>query len=518
MTRALALLALVSVAAAGRVAAAPAEQWLVPAFEQTSTGLQEQWIGEGIAVLVGDSLASAGMTVRPARDRRVIWERHSIGPSAVVTRATLIILGRASGATHVVTGTYGVTAGVLRISARVLETAGPTLSASVEESGPLPDMLVIIGRLSGRLTRRNAALRGPLSTHPPAAVEQFIRGQLAAAPPARLSHLEQALRLAPDMHEARLEVWEAHQAQAAPEAALAAVRRVPDGIPLAREAQLRAAVSLVALGRMEEARDQFTILSRGRRDAVVLNDLGVVQARLGQSPVSAFAEAVTLAPEDPDIRFNAGYTAWRRGEPGSAIPALREAVRLRVDDGEAHYLLGQALLAVGRRIEAAAEMALAARFSERMASLPPTDARGWERLFESLQDPGVVRVEPLLASARNREQGRLAAEYLVRGREALTERRYQEALGEFRRVVYLLPYDGAAHRLVAEACLGAGLVREAVEAATLAVFSADDVTSHLLLAETFDRAGEFGAARAERQLVLTRDPTNPAARRLLGAQ
>ena len=522
MRRALLILLAVGVAlarpaVAGAQAADPV-RWLVAPFEQTSAGLQERWIGEAIAVLTADALASAGVPVYSAAERREAWEAHGVSPAATLSRATLVTLGRAARATRILMGTYAVANGQLRIQSRVLETAGPTLGPVVEEAGALADLVPLIGRMGGRLLGQAAPLAGPLGGHPPAAIEQLVRGQLATAVQAKRSHFTQALAIAPALHEAALELWSVHDGLDEHEAALAAARRVPDGTPHSQTAHLRAGLSLLALGRLEEARTLLAILSRGFRDAAVLVNLALVQARLGQPSAESLAEAVALSPRDADVRFNAGYAAWVRGEPATAVGHLREAVRLQLDDAQAHYVLGQALTVQGRPVEAAAEQALAARFSEEVAGLRPEAARGWERPFAEPRTVPSAPISRVLADARERTAGELTESYWRLGREALAQGRHDQALAEFRRAAYLRPYDGVSYRLVAEAFLAAGRAREAVEAATLAVFGADDIPSHLTLADAFDRSGQAAAARAEWQLVLSRDPGNETARRLLSAR
>jgi tetratricopeptide (TPR) repeat protein len=69
-----------------------------------------------------------------------------------------------------------------------------------------------------------------------------------------------------------------------------------------------------------------------------------------------------LTPEEQArwiVPFREGTLAWERGDPGAAIGPLRAAVALDGEYAEAHFLLGEALLATGRRDEARAEYQLA---------------------------------------------------------------------------------------------------------------------------------------------------------------
>src|SRR6185295_10933514 len=115
-----------------------------------------------------------------------------------------------------------------------------------------------------------------------AAFEQYIKGLLAETPAMKLSFLRAALRLAPSLERARIAIWEVHNEIGEHENALAAARQVPAAHALAREAAFRSSVSLLQLGRFQEAFDALTDLNRLALDGSLLNNLGVVQMRRPQ--------------------------------------------------------------------------------------------------------------------------------------------------------------------------------------------------------------------------------------------
>ena len=149
------------------------------------------------------------------------------------------------------------------------------------ESGPLATIFDIYDRLAVRLIPGTSpAGLPPEGGHPPlAAFEQFVKGLIAEMPAMRLSFLDEALRLEPTLHRARLAAWEVHNELGNHEAALATVTAVPAGHRLSRQARFLASMSLLELKRYEEAFDELTRLNAEERDATVLNNLGVVQLR-----------------------------------------------------------------------------------------------------------------------------------------------------------------------------------------------------------------------------------------------
>src|SRR5260370_13883070 len=79
----------------GGNAAALADTVLVLPFFNESTSQNIDWIGEGIAETIRESLASQGVLVLSRDDRLEAYRRLSILPTALLTRASSINLGEA---------------------------------------------------------------------------------------------------------------------------------------------------------------------------------------------------------------------------------------------------------------------------------------------------------------------------------------------------------------------------------------------------------------------------------------
>src|SRR5258708_21807326 len=91
-------------------AAALADTVLVLPFFNESTSQNIDWIGEGIAETIRESLASQGVLVLSREDRLEAYRRLSIRPNAVLTHASIIKLGEALDASQVIYGHYEITA------------------------------------------------------------------------------------------------------------------------------------------------------------------------------------------------------------------------------------------------------------------------------------------------------------------------------------------------------------------------------------------------------------------------
>ncbi|HVQ15064.1 MAG TPA: tetratricopeptide repeat protein, partial [Vicinamibacterales bacterium] len=396
-------------------------------------------------------------------------------------------------------------------------------SPEIVESGPLADIFDIYDRVALRLVPGSSAAAVKLeASHPPiVAFEQYIKGLIAEASETRLSFLNEAIKLAPDLQRARLAAWDVYNDLGDYERALAAVNQVPAGHRLSRQARFLASVSLLDLKRYQEAFDELNRLNIEEKDATLLNNMGVVQLRRpagapGGRAVSYFNEAAAL--EGVDSYFNLGYAYWLDGDASAAVFWLREAVRRNPADHAAHYVLGVALGAAGSATEAAREKDLARRLSstyEGWETRTPPVSPGLERVRMDLGLPDALRVENVIGAAGQRDQRQLASFHLDAGRRAYETEHDAEAISALLRAIYLSPYDHEAHLLLGRIYLRGGRVGDAIDTLKISIWSNDSIVARLALAEAYEKAGLLNEARTELQNVLTRDASNREARERL---
>ena len=501
---------------------------IVVPFSSEGRDPRSYWLREASAVILTDDLVSLGVSAMSREERLRAFESLRVPAVANLSHATVIRVGQIVGAPLVVVGACEVSGDTITVRARSILLESGKLSTEVVETGPLTGLFDVYGRVAQRLAidlPKGTAARS--TGHPPvAAFEQYIKGQLAESPAMKISFLREALRLDPTLERARLAVWSVYTELGEHQNALTTVRQVPSTHALAREAGFRSSVSLVHLGRHQDAFDTLTDLNRDGLEASLYNNLGVVQLRrpptaAGRRAVSYFSDAVALDPGDSDLLFNLGYAYWLDRDLPNAIQSLRDAVRRRPADDAAHYVLGVALQMSGNAAEGARERELARRLSSEYAEweatkpAPNTAPKGLERLKNDLAIPG-RRVESEIVATGQRDQQALAAFHLDAGRRAFLAERDDEAIAAFRRAVYLAPYDAEAHLLLGRVFVRSGRLVEAVEEFTISIWSRDTDAARLALAAAYIQAQNVPSARSELQVVLGRDPANAEARRLLG--
>jgi tetratricopeptide (TPR) repeat protein len=278
------------------------------------------------------------------------------------------------------------------------------------------------------------------------------------------------------------------------------------------------------LKRYDDAYATLKGLADARPSPAIWNNMGVLQLRRGSTPETGvpvywFNKAAEADATDPDYFFNLGYGYWLQHDVRAAIYWLREALRRNPADGDAHYILGTALLAAGSATESAREKELARRLSSAYAEWdrrPAADPfpRGLERLKSDVELPHSRQIEEALSNSQ-RDQRDLARFYLDRARRLAQQENDREATDDLNRVLFLSPYDPEAHLLLGRIHLRAGHAHEAIDALKISIWSADSAEAHAVLAEAYLDSKDTGQARREAERALAMNPSLDAARRLL---
>jgi tetratricopeptide (TPR) repeat protein len=498
------------------------DRFLVIPFDNPGHEARIYWLGEASAILVADNLNAAGRHAYLREERLEAFERLQVPVVASLSHATVIRLGQVVGATHVIIGSITLNGARISVNAQDIRLDSGRLENEVVETGALDDLFGIFGRLGARLAGvaaggRAAPSQASAGRNPsPQVFENYVKGLLATSTATKVGYLQAALKLDPGFDRARLALWAANEESGNAQAALLASAAVPEASPLYARARFSGALSLIQMKRLDDAFATLTALAEREPSATLMNNLGVIQLRRPVSPQTGkatyyFNEAVRLDAEDPDYYFNLGYAYWLDRDGPAAIYWLREAVRRKPSDGEAHGILSAALLMVGSSTEAARERELAVQLSAR--SVEPA-TRGLERLKPALEATS-PRIGMAIAESGQRDQRALAAFHLDRGRRFFEQGNDGEAITELRRALYSSPYEADAHLLLGRIYLRTGQTQAAIDACKIALWSSESAAAHLALAEAYVQAKNDAAATSEAQRALALAPDSAGAKALL---
>jgi len=512
----------VSPSAAAQPASPGYERVLVVPFENPGKEARLHWLGEASAVLLADDLNGVGRRAYTREERLEAFQRLQVPPIASLSRATVIRLGQVVGATHVVIGSFTMTGTLIAVRAQSIRLDTGRMDGEIVEAGPLEDLFAIFERLSHRVGGTTAG--GGSRARPRLQVfEQYIKGLIATAGPAKVGYLEAAIKLDPTFYQARLALWAVHYDAGNGQAALTAAIAVPEISPLYARARFGASLSLLQLNRLDDAFSMLRTLGERSPSATVLNNIGVVQMRRPTTAETGratyyFNQALKLDQDDPDYCFNLGYAYWAEKDPQAAIFWLREAVRRDPTDGEAHAVMAAALQATGATTEASRERELATQLSSTYAEWTKKALtgdpipRGLERLKPSLEGSTIRRVDSAIATTEQREQMELAAFHLDRGRRFFEQGNNTDATTELRRALYLSPYEAEAQLLLGRIYLRTGQISDAIDAFKIALWSEETAAGQIALAQAYLQNKNLPGARAAVERALVLDPASVEAR------
>jgi tetratricopeptide (TPR) repeat protein len=497
---------------------------LVMPFENVKRDASIFWLGEASAVLLADDLNELGASAITREERREAFERLQVPPGTSLTDATVIRIGELVGASQVLTGSLQIENDVLVVRARAVTLETGRVSHDLVERGPVPEIFTTFERVARGMVRGKATGDAVKPRPPMAAFENYVKGLLAEVPETAISYLNSALALTPTFDRARLALWDLYAEQGDHAHALAAVLPVSTDSAWTRRGRFLAGLSYLQLNRNEEAFAIFTALADAQSTAAALNNAGVAQLRRGSASSTGatdyFKRAADTDPSDPDYFFNLGYGYWLARDPQAVIYWLREVVRRNPADGQAHFIMGTALASGGSSTEAAREKELARRLSSVYAQWEKRPAgepvpKGLERVKDGVELPHARQFETSLAASGQRDQRELANFYLDRGRRLYASENDRDAVTELNRTLYLSPYEAEAHLLLGRIHLRNNRLREAIDALTISVWSAETLAARIALGDAYLQAKDVAAARAEAERALILDPNSTDARQLL---
>jgi len=328
------------------------------------------WIGESIAETLRDALGVRGLVTLERDDVQNAYRRLNLRERALLTQASVMKIGEAIDAEHIVYGAFEFQAsaggspesrGSLKISARIIDRGHLHQSPEFDESGALEDLAT----LEAHLVWRTLTLVAPGIAPPESqfkslrpvirldAEENYIRGLMSRDPEQREKYFTQAARLDARFAHPSYQLGQIHyQRKEYRQAAEWLEKIAPEDL------DFHAAAFLLGLARFQSAdyagaQKAWQTLAAAVPLSEVFNNLGAAESRRNlPQALDDFRKALDGDPTDPAYHFNVGYALWKKGDFAAAADRFRATLDRNPDDQMATLLLGRCLKKQGPRTEA----------------------------------------------------------------------------------------------------------------------------------------------------------------------
>lgn len=342
-------------------------------FENQTGERGLDWLGEGLAFLIGEKLgAQRNLYVFGFDERAVAYDRLGIPENIPVSRATAIRIGWDIGADVLVSGRFSGTHQEFRIEARVLDLDASQSRADVAVTGRLDDVIPLAASLASKLAQQlvpgTPLPESDYVSQPPvprSAFEAYIRGMLATEQQRHFDLLQEAIRLHPQYTAAMYQLGQSYYLDANYKASaelLEKVSAVSTEYPLAR---FMLGMDYYRLG---DAAKAIAVFSTLPPTYDVLINLGAAHALKGDAAAAddAWRRAASVPADTQEAAFNLAYLAFNLGYVDRAADRLNEFLRTHNRDAEAQFLLGRVYERIGRTDDAQRLFTQATRLSPRL--------------------------------------------------------------------------------------------------------------------------------------------------------
>ena len=437
---------------------------LVLPFDNKSGQPSLEWIREAAPELLSSRFASAGFAPLSRADRLYALDHLGLPQGFQPSRASALKLSQTMDVDAIIVGSFQTSGTDIQVEAQIVDVEHLKMGGAIVQNGAMRNLIAIFDSLAWQLTRQlDPGFGGSEETFIAAganlqlpAFEQYIRGIAEPDQEERLRHLQEAVKLSPELSAAWMALGRQYYAGQQYEQAATAFEKVTGDDADALEAGFYRGLSLMFSGNYATAEGAFGGVARVLPLAPVLNNEGVATSRQGHDGTALFRQAETADPTAADYHFNLAVSLKRHNDTAGADAELAQYLKMRPNDSE------------GLQLESA-----------------------WK------QPSGASAVEPL--------------ERIVRGFDAVAFRQAAVMMEQMEasRLAALNPEE-RAHTLATQArdYLARGLLLEAerlYQSAVVVDGRAED--AHEGLAEVRERTGDAVGARKEAQAALELEPT-----------
>jgi tetratricopeptide (TPR) repeat protein len=472
-------------------------------FENASPTPGLEWLGESFPETFHQQLNSPVLYIASRQERIRAYDRQGIPAGVHPSRATLYRLAEQMDVDYAVLGSYSYDGARLTATAELLDMRAQKLLPAVTESGRLADLASLQSALAWDLLHQiRADFSVPKEKYIESvtpvrldALENYIRGMLAATADEKIQHYREAAHLNPDYAQAWLELGKTYYAQRAYEPAIAALSQISNSSSVVREAKFYLGLAAYAQGDFAKSESAFAFVAARVPLAEVYNNLGVVASRRSQKNAADYFErAIQNDPSDADYHFNMAVTLAQTGDRSGAARELHADLEHRPNDAEAKTLLESLTAPAGGVVPASATARIS---TERIKRNYEEDA------FRQMTMQMGSWAEARFAQSDPRAHARYHVEL---GKELLAHGFSAEAEAEFRHAAMVDPSSSAPLTALAEDYDSQGDSSDARAQAEAALHIRESADAYLVLARIDLKENKIESAAQNLNRALQLEP------------
>jgi len=486
---------------------------LVLPFENRSGDATLGWMGEAFPDVLNRRLNSARFLTINRGDRLYAFDHLGLPLTLQPTRATAIRIAQTLDADYVIFGHYSVAANQITADAEVLDVSGLRMGAQIEQQGDAQHLVETINSLAWKVTRQldphYAVEEQTFLTAdrnlPAEAFQNYIQGIVAENPKQGISHLRDAVRLAPDFATAWLALGRAYFSDQDYEDAASTLGHLRKDDPNALEADFYRGLACFYTGNYREAEDAFVFVSVRLPLPEVVNNQGVAASRRGKDAGALFEQAIGADARDPDYHFNLAVALAHRKDTSGALKELDETLALRPQDAEAQTFAAQLKNADSARPNPDPGHAVADNQGPLTRIKRSYSEAGFRQAAFEMEQVQQMRLASMTQAQRAAENVKDGDQFFQQGLVLEAEREYREALDAD-------PKSALAHAGLAAVRERDGDADAARAEAHASIQLVPNVPAYLVLARLDLQTNQLSAAAGDVGEALKVDPASASAK------
>jgi tetratricopeptide (TPR) repeat protein len=362
-------------------------------LEMPSNVASLSWLSEGVAVSVSEQLRGHGVRAVDRNERVRLVEDLDLPPGAFLSKGSMIRVAQQAGADLVVMGAISGADRNLKISLRVLDIKNLRLSGEMTANGPLAALPQMENELSWLIlsntgldngeSRKNFQNRG--RKVPNSAFALYISSFSAANKNEQMQLLTKAVDAYRHFPEAQLQLAQLLFQKGSCDSALQHLALVEGEESLRMEKEFIQGNCYIQANQLTQAIQSYTRMLSSSRSFEVLNNLGVAYLRKGDNAMALnmLLEAKGLTHGETTVSLNLAIARHLQGNDAAAKAVIEDAIRIRMQNGMLHFLLGLLLKAQGDDEKGQGELSKAKSLGIYIDKLQSQDPKEWSRILTS---------------------------------------------------------------------------------------------------------------------------------------